>query len=125
MLSPVFGERLTFLSITLEPKIDTVAKLKEYAGFYDADREQVGLCGWHFLTGAGKDIEALRRSLGFYDLDPKVDGDVTQHASLLLCGNAGKDRWASMPVGLGKAELIRTIRRVAGFTFEQKYGIRG
>jgi protein SCO1 len=124
-LSPVFGKRLTFLSLTLEPAVDTVAKLRDYARAYGADREQAELCDWHFLTGTGKDIDALRRSLGFFDLDPRVDSDVSQHASLLLCGNSTRDRWASMPAGLRKIELVRTIRRVAGFTFEQKYGIPG
>lgn len=123
-LSPVFGKRLTILSLTLEPAVDTVARLRTYAGLYGADRERADLCDWHFLTGDAVGVDALRRSLGFYDLDPRIDRDVTQHASLLLCGNSTSDRWAALPAELPKTELIRTIRRVAGFTFEQKYGIR-
>ncbi len=123
-LSPVFGERLSFVSLSIDPVVDTRAKLMQYAKLYGADRARPGLCEWQFLTGTRAEVDALRRSLGFYDLNPRVDQDVTQHASTLMFGNSTTDRWSTMPAELPEGQLVTSIRRVAGFTFEQKYGIR-
>src|SRR5690606_26210422 len=76
-LTPVFGNRLTFLSITLEPQIDTVKVLRNYADLFGAGTPQKKLCDWHFLRTNARDLEPLRRSLGFFDLDPRVDQDIT------------------------------------------------
>jgi protein SCO1/2 len=122
-LSPVFGNRLTLVSFTLEPVVDTPVVLRRYARDFGAGRERPELCDWRFVTGAPAAIEQLRRGLGFYDLNPRVDADITQHASLLMFGNSTSDRWAALPAQLREGALIETIRRVAGFTFEQKYGI--
>lgn len=123
-LSPVFGERLSFVSLSIDPIVDTPARLLEYARGYGAWKSRPNLCDWHFLTGRRADVEKLRRSLGFYDLDPRVDQDVTQHASTLMFGNSTTDRWSTMPSALSMNQLTTSIRRVAGFTFEQKFGIR-
>jgi protein SCO1/2 len=123
-LSPVFGDRLTILSITLTPADDTPAVLRRYASLYGAGRRRPDLCDWQFVTGRPDDVDRLRRSLGFYDLNPRVDADVTQHAELLLFGNSTSDRWSALPASLRAPLLVESIRRVAGFTPEQKYGIR-
>lgn len=122
-LTPVFGKRLTILSFTLEPLVDTPAVLRRYARDFGAGRERPELCDWRFVTGEPAALDQLRRSLGFYDLNPRVDADITQHASLLMFGNSTTDRWAALPAQLREGALMETIRRVAGFTFEQKYGI--
>jgi hypothetical protein len=44
---------------------------------------------------------------------------------VLLFGNPDKDRWAVLPSSLRQGLLVEAVRRVAGFTFEQRYGIRG
>lgn len=123
VLSPVFGDRLSIVSLSIDPVVDTPLKLAEYAKTYGADRDRAGMCEWQFLTGTLAEVDSLRRSLGFYDLNPRVDQDVTQHASTLMFGNSTTDRWSSMPSELPKNQLITSIRRVAGFSFEQKYGI--
>jgi protein SCO1/2 len=125
ILSPVFGDDLMILSISLDPEQDSPQVLRRYASVYGADRPREGLCEWQFLTGAPAEVDRLRRSLGFYDLDPRVDGDLTRHAAFLYFGNPGKDRWAALPSDLREPLLVEAIRRVAGFTFEQKYGIKG
>ena len=122
-LSPDFGKRLTFLSITLEPQVDTPQVLRSYAKAYGAARPDPGLSDWQFLTMPPADLLSLRRSLGFFELDPSRDRDVTQHAALLLVGNIATDRWCKAPSTLRTPVLLDTIRRVAGFTFEQRYGL--
>lgn len=124
VLSPIFGRRLSIVSITLDPTVDQPEELLSYAANFRADQQPERLCEWQFLTGHPKEIESLRRALGFYDLDPKVDQDVTQHASTLLVGNSTTDRWAAIPAEIQRSQLVSSICRVAGFTFEQKYGIR-
>jgi protein SCO1/2 len=124
-LSPVFGDRLTIVSLSIDPVRDDPEALRQFAALYGADRPRAGLCDWRFLTGAPAAVDRLRRSLDFYDLDPIVDADTSRHASTLLFGNSTSDRWASMPSELREPLLIEAIRRVAGFTFEQKYGIPG
>ena len=122
-VSPLFGKQMTFLSITLDPEFDSPRVLKEYAEIYGAERRQDDLCEWQFLTGSSESIDQLRKSLGFYDLNPKIDRDINRHAAQILFGNTKTDRWASLPSGLRKPLLIETMRRVSGYTFEQKYGI--
>lgn len=124
-MSPIFGSRLTFISFTLEPELDRPADLLAYGSLYGADKFEADRCDWHFVTGEKTEIEALRRALGFFDLNPRVDQDVTQHASLLLVGNATTDRWMAMPAELRSVVLVESIRRVAGFTMQQKFGIPG
>ena len=124
-LSPVFGDKLVFVSFTLEPKVDTPERLRKYAATYGADVRHKTLSPWHFLTGQADDLESLRISLGLYDLNPKIDQDITAHASVLMFGNAVSDRWATLPAAMRTGVLVDAIRRTCGFTFEQKYGIKG
>lgn len=124
-LWPIFGDRLSIVSLSVEPAIDVPEKLRSYAESFGADRPRRNLCEWHFLTGTEKHVETLRRSLGFYDLDPRVDRDPTQHAAALMFGNVTFDRWAVLPAASKESQLITTIRRIAGFTFEERYGIPG
>lgn len=125
ILSPLFGSRLSIVSFSREPETDTPARLRQFAGIYGANDHSAGKCPWHFVTGKPADIESLRRSLGFFDLNPKVDADVSQHGTLLLFGNGETDRWASLSAEMTEATLVESIRRFAGFTFEQRYGIPG
>ena len=48
------GDDVALVAITFDPQYDTPARMKEYAGLFDADRP-----GWHFLTGARPDIERV------------------------------------------------------------------
>lgn len=123
-LGPVFGERLTMVSFTIDPLVDTPAVLGRYAAnFGVAGPPARGRPDWQFLTGAPDAIDALRRGLGFFDLNPVVDRDKTRHAAVLLFGNSTSDRWATLPASLRDGLLVETIRRIAGFTWRQRYGI--
>lgn len=124
-LTPIFGKQLSIVSFTLEPKVDTPEVLLKYARRFGADKQTNDLCDWHFTTGSPEAIESLRRSLGFFDLDPKVDQDITRHDATLLIGNSQTDRWTTLPAGLRQSHLLETIRRVAGVTLEQRFGISG
>lgn len=124
-LSKVFGKRVSIISITLDPKNDTVDALKEYADIYEAAKPAVGEeCDWHFLTSTPEHIETLRRSLGFYDLNAAVDADISRHAALLLFGNDKTNRWSTSPAQIRDGLIWEPLRRILGTTTHERFGIR-
>jgi protein SCO1 len=100
------GRDIHMYSITLLPDFDTPNVLKQYAKDH-----KVG-AGWQFLTGRSADIELIRRKLGFYDLDPVVDADKTQHAGVVRIGNDAYNNWMMAPA-LGSHESILQVIRHA------------
>lgn len=56
-----FGSRVRFVSITVEPEIDTPAVLSAYAKQFDADPS-----GWSFLTGSSSEIQDVVRRYGAF-----------------------------------------------------------
>lgn len=93
------GQDVFMNSISLKPEHDTPAVLKEYAQMFRAKP------GWTFLTGKPDDIERLRRSLGFTNLDPKLDKDKSQHIGNVRYGNEPLMLWAACP-GMGSPEFL-------------------
>ena len=56
-----FGAKVRFVSITVEPEVDTPPVLAAYARAHGAD-----LAGWSFLTGAGADVQEVVRRYGAF-----------------------------------------------------------
>ena len=56
-----FGEKIRFVSITIDPERDTPEVLKEYAQAFGAN-----LDGWSFLTGAPDAIREVTRRYGVF-----------------------------------------------------------
>lgn len=106
MLGDRIGRGVFMYSITLNPEVDTPQILKAYAEGFGVKP------GWLFLTGAPSDIESLRFALGFYDQDPAVDADRTQHANMIRIGNAAYDRWTMSPGMVSPEQIISTINHV-------------
>lgn len=102
------GRDVFFYSLTLDPKTDTPEVLQKYARTIGAKP------GWTFLTGKLEDLELLRRKLGLYELDPKIDADKTQHGGLIVYGNDAVGRWSMMPVLLNSERIVEAVRRVMG-----------
>ncbi|MDP2343619.1 MAG: SCO family protein [Deltaproteobacteria bacterium] len=93
------GRDVFLYSITLKPTEDTPAMLRRYVEMQSVAPR------WPFLTGAPKDVERIRRRLGFFDRDPIVDQDKTQHTGFVRIGNERLDRWSMAPA-LGKPDQI-------------------
>jgi protein SCO1/2 len=93
------GRDIHMYSITLRPKQDSPEVLKKYALSHGVGP------GWTFLTGTPDDIEKLRQSLGFVDLDPEVDKLGLSHTGTLRYGNEPRTLWAACP-GLSKPTAI-------------------
>lgn len=56
-----FGAKVRFVSITVEPEVDTPPVLTAYARAHGAD-----LAGWSFLTGDSADVKAVVRDYGAF-----------------------------------------------------------
>jgi protein SCO1/2 len=107
LLGDRVGREIFFYSITLRAEFDTPMVLSDYARMHS-----VG-AGWKFLTGAPKDIELLRLKLGFYDLDPKVDQDISKHTGMVRIGNDRFGRWAMSPSSAEPEQIMHTVRFIA------------
>ena len=106
LLGDRVGKDIFMYSITLKPKEDTPRTLREYAEAY-----KVGP-GWQFLTGDPKDIELLRRKLGFFDRDPVRDANKSNHVNMLRWGNEPHTLWAGCPASLAPNKIVKELRLV-------------
>jgi protein SCO1 len=106
LLGPRVGNEIRMVSISLQPELDTPARLAVYAKTYGARP------GWLFLTGKRDDIELLRHRLGFVDIDPAVDADPEEHLGTVRIANEPMHRWAMSPALLNPDALIRAVNRV-------------
>ncbi|MDH1261590.1 SCO family protein [Pseudomonas sp. GD03944] len=100
------GRDVFMYSLSLQPELDTPERLQEYVTRY-----RIGP-GWLFLTGARADIDLLRRSLGFYDVDPVVDFNDLSHTGMLRVGNDALDRWTMAPTLTEPLQILSTINHV-------------
>ncbi len=106
MLGPRAGSDVFMVSITLLPEHDTPQALAEYA-----QRYRIG-GGWTFVTGRPDDIERLRLAFGFFDVDPVVDADRSQHTGMVRIGNDALDRWCMNPALAEPEQICESIRAV-------------
>jgi len=88
------------ISITLDPATDTPEALKKFAEDYQVKP------GWYFLTGKYEEIERLRRKLGAYHPNPKLDADKSRHAGLVVYGDEPTGRWRAVRRANPPPELI-------------------
>ena len=103
LLGPRVGRDIFMYSITLKPEEDTPQTLNRYAKAYKAGP------GWQFLTGDPKDVELLRRKLGFIDRDPARDAVKSNHIGMLRWGNEPLTLWAGCPGSLAPHKIVKEI----------------
>jgi protein SCO1/2 len=60
-LGTLFGKKIIFVSITVDPEHDTPEALKQYAQNFNAN-----LAGWYFLTGQPTAIREVERRYGVF-----------------------------------------------------------
>jgi protein SCO1/2 len=106
LLGARVGRDLFMYSLTLQPELDTPQRLQAYAAMHGVQ------AGWLFLTGARADLEQLRYRLGFFDLNPVVDGDKATHTGMVRIGNDGYDRWTSASALAKPEQIVATINHV-------------
>jgi protein SCO1/2 len=105
LLGSRVGRDIFINSLTLKPADDTPRALKEYA---QAHRIRDG---WSLLTGNPDDLEVLRRSLGFTNLDPRLDRDKSQHIGNVRYGSEPLMQWTAMPGMTNPESIAKAICR--------------
>lgn len=99
-LGDVLGKSTFFVSISIEPEVDTPAKLKEYASAFSTGP------GWLFLTGKPEEIAEIRFKLGERSKRP------ADHRNEIWLGNDGTGEWARDSVFNDIDVLAMTIRNM-------------
>lgn len=94
------GKDLYLISISVDPTMDTPARLKEFAKKVDARP------GWFFLTGDKVDVDLALRKLGHY-VDKKEE-----HLNIFIIGNERTGLWKKA-FGLASSdELVKVVESV-------------
>jgi protein SCO1 len=99
-----FGKRVRFVSITVEPEIDTPAVLKAYADKFGADP-----AGWSFLTGTTPEIQNVVRRYGAFAKRTKP-GDVDHLFLTSLIDRKGMLRVQYLGYRFDPDEMLRDLR---------------
>lgn len=97
-----FGRDISFVSVSVDPGVDTPEQLRAYMDRYDIPRGR----GWRFITGSAEDLQRIRERLGFRDRE-KMD-----HTGVLIVGNEPTGTWTMLP-SLASAESIATAIALA------------
>lgn len=108
------GKDVFFLSISIDPSVDTPEVLTRYRERFDHS-----WTGWSHFTGDYDEIESLRWILGVYDLDPVIDANKTEHAGIVTFGNDKTNWWSGVPALMDAILVSDAIIRIAGNPVEQ------
>lgn len=96
----VFGDRLGkdayIISISVDPTVDTPARLKEYAAKISARP------GWYFITGDKANVEFALKKLGQYVENREA------HTNIVLIGNERTGLWKKA-FGLAKSDELNKV----------------
>jgi protein SCO1/2 len=97
------GKNVFMYSLTLQPEFDTPKVLQDYVSRHHIQP------GWTFLTGRPKEMDAIRRKLGFFNDDPRIDADLANHTGMVRIGNEALDRWFMLPALSDAKQMARAI----------------
>ena len=97
------GKDVFMYSMTLQPEFDRPKDLKDYVKRYGIKP------GWSLLTGQPTEMEIIRRKLGFFNDNPKIDANLANHTGMLRIGNEKLDRWFMMPALSSPKQIAREI----------------
>ena len=99
-LGPRMGEDVYFLSISVDPTVDTPTSLKAYAKKLNAGP------GWYFLTGDKENVDFALKKIGHF-VDNKTD-----HLNIFIIGNERTGLWKKA-FGLARDdELMKVVESV-------------
>lgn len=102
-LGPDFGERIRFVSITVDPLGDSPAQLRAFAEKFDVPK-----AGWSFLTGQPADVQRVLQRLGERAKEPEV------HTTLMLAGNVDARHWRKLNPPTRPDRIAGALRDIAG-----------
>lgn len=107
MLSQHLSKPFVMCSLTLTPEIDNAAMLAYYVEKHHLPHD------WLYLTGEIAHVNLVRKSLGFYDIDPLIDNDTATHIGMVRLGNEAVGRWSMMPSQTAPSQIVDSIKHLA------------
>jgi protein SCO1 len=96
-LQSQIGPDVRLISITIDPTVDTPARLKRWSAQFHAG------ASWTLLTGSREDVEGVLKALGAYTPNR------FSHAPLLLVGDGRSNRWIRANGLMAPREVVRLI----------------
>jgi len=105
-LAPEERGRVFFISITVEPEMDTPAVLRAYAKRHGAD-----LSSWAFLSGSPKAVREVWQSFGL-TVNRRVKGIVDHPGWTLLIDREGMVRYRYLGGILEVETILEDIRKL-------------
>ena len=102
LLGPEVGDKIHFVTISIDPIRDTPAAMKEFAEAHHADQ-----AAWRFITGDPDDLAAIVKRLGQYN------DDVEAHSTLLLAANVRTAHWTKIPPNVPPNGIVERLRLLA------------
>jgi protein SCO1/2 len=94
------GREVNFISISVDPAVDTPTKLKAYAKKLNAGP------GWYFLTGDKENVDFALKKLGQF-----VD-DKNSHLNIFIIGNERTGLWKKAFGLAPDVELMKVVESV-------------
>lgn len=79
----VFGDRVEFITITIDPYVDTIEQLQKYASSFDIDKSE----GWYVLRGSVEDTKEVADKFNFLYKDPGTGFYIHNSFTYLLDDN--------------------------------------
>ncbi|MFQ5719443.1 MAG: SCO family protein [Acidobacteriota bacterium] len=95
------GKDVHLISVSVDPAVDTPARLKAWAGKFGAGP------GWTLVTGAKPDVDRLLKALKVFTPDKE------DHSPIALVGNDAAGRWTRLWGLAPPDDLARTINTLA------------
>ncbi len=102
LLGDDLGEKIFFVSVTLDPENDTPLVLKDYAAKFATHK------GWLFLTGKKAHIKEITRRLG--QTSPQIE----YHNPYLMIGNVKAEHWTKVRPDVPAEIIAARLRLMAG-----------
>lgn len=103
-----FGDKVEFVSITFDPKVDTPEVLQTYADKFHADQS-----GWRFLRGDEQAVAAVTKDFGIAVLK-QPDGSFAHTARMFLVDKEGNMRRAyGMAAEMNMEQIMKDMEQLA------------
>jgi len=102
----LWGDRVEFVSITLDPRRDTPEALAQYARIFGADAGR-----WHFLTGRPEDVARVIADWGMW-VKPGPGGALDHPSRIFLLDPEGRQREIYNLALFKPADVVADVRTV-------------
>ncbi|MGL5030428.1 MAG: SCO family protein [Aeromonas sp.] len=107
LLTDIMPQQFIMCSLTLNPEVDDPDVLAYYVKQHQLPKS------WLYLTGKPQHVMLIRKALGFFDIEPDVDNDISSHTGMLRLGNESLNRWSMMPSQANPIQIVNSIMHLA------------